>query len=279
VPCKRIAIAGLGLIGGSLLKALQGFCNAEFYAIDKNPQVINEARKEGLISGEMLSDAEVLGAADVVFVCLPPEATVAFINGNRFKPGALVTDVCGVKQMVLEAVTNREIDFIGGHPMAGKEESGFFASDASLFRGAAYLITPRPENSPVHLALLQEMIAYIGCREAVMTTPEEHDDMIAYTSQLMHVVAVALCDSKRLDKAKSFSAGSLRDCTRVAKLDSRLWSSLFLRNKRALLACMDEFEESLATLKQFLAAEDEEGLETFLRCCSERKKKFFKEKE
>jgi len=277
VKCKKIAVVGLGLIGGSILKALQGFENAELYGVDLNADVIRQAKAEGLIGAEDLTESEILAQADVVFICLHPAAAVTYINRGGFKRGALVTDVCGIKQAVLNKITNTDIDFIGGHPMAGKEVSGFYASDATLFYGASYLLTPGPENSEEHLALLKRMIAHMGCREAVITTAEEHDDMIAYTSQLMHVVATVLCDSKRLDRAQNFSAGSLRDCTRVAKLDSRLWSQLFLENKDSLLNCIQEFEESLQEVKNCLLTEDKVNLEAFLRRCSERKMKFFRE--
>ncbi|MBR6729669.1 MAG: prephenate dehydrogenase/arogenate dehydrogenase family protein [Clostridia bacterium] len=278
MDCNQIAIVGLGLIGGSVLKALQGFHNAEFFGIDMDADVLEAARQAGLLSKKRLNQEEILAQADVTFICLPPDSAIEFINGHTFKKGSLVTDVCGVKKRIVAGIENKEIDFIGGHPMAGKEESGFFASDGDLFKGASYLITPTPENMPEHVALLKEMIAYMGCRKAVVTTPEEHDDMIAYTSQLMHVVAVVLCDSERLAKASDFSAGSLRDCTRVAKLDSRLWSRLFLQNKEALLDCICEFEGSLSLLKAFLETESEEELEGFLRRCSDRKRQFFKEK-
>ncbi len=277
MECNHIAVVGLGLIGGSVLKALQGFEQAEFYGIDMQQNVIERAETQGLIKNGALSKEEMLSCADVVFVCLPPDATISFVNESRFKKGALVTDVCGVKQAVLESIHNPDIDFVGGHPMAGKETSGFAASDGLLFQNAVYLLTPQPQNNPCHIELLKRMIAHMGCRETVMTTPKEHDDMIAYTSQLMHVVAVTLCDNHHLDRAKSFSAGSLRDCTRVAKLDSRLWSRLFLHNKPALISCIEEFEESLKTIKQFLKEEDEQGLEAYLSRCSDRKKKFFEE--
>ncbi len=277
MKCKKIAVVGLGLIGGSILKALQGFENTEFYGIDLNADVIRQARAEGLIGAEELAESEILAQADVVFICLHPAAAVDYINRGGFKSGALVTDVCGIKRAVLNKITNTNVDFIGGHPMAGKEASGFYASDATLFYGASYLLTPSPENTEEHLALLKRMVTYMGCREVVMTTAEEHDDMIAYTSQLMHVVATVLCDSKRLDRAQSFSAGSLRDCTRVAKLDSRLWSQLFLENKDSLLSCIKEFEDSLQEVKNYLIAEDKTNLEAFLHRCSERKMKFFRE--
>lgn len=180
----------------------------------------------------------------------------------------------GVKQAIYEGLTNPNIDFIGGHPMAGREVSGFSASDATLFRNAGYLITPTETNSPEHVELLKRMAAYIGCRETVITTPAEHDAMIAYTSQLMHVVAAVLCASPRLLKAKDFSAGSLRDCTRVAKLDSRLWSQLFLANREELSACITEFENGLDVIKACLSRDDAAGLADFLEQSVQRKAEF-----
>ncbi len=274
MKCKKIAIVGLGLIGGSILKALQGFDDATFYGIDMDEKVVNQAKQEGYLSKEILSKEEILVQADVSFICLPPKATIAFINDHRFKPGALVTDVCGVKQAIYQGITNQEIDFVGAHPMAGKESSGFGASDGKLFLNASYLITKTPDNLPEHIMLLERMANHMGFRETVFTTPQEHDDMIAYTSQLMHVVAAVLCDSKRLDNARNFSAGSLRDCTRVGKLDSKLWSSLFLLNRGDLLGCIDEFSESLQKIRSLIEANDETGLKSFLDGTSDRKKKF-----
>lgn len=274
MKCKTVAIVGLGLIGGSVLKALQGFPEATFYGIDRDKAVMEQARREGLICRDALSEAEILAKAEVCFICLHPDAALEYINTHTFQKGALVTDVCGVKQAIYRGLTNKDIDFIGGHPMAGKESSGYAASEASLFQNASYLLTPTEENKPEHVELLKEMAAYMGFRETVITTPEKHDDMIAYTSQLMHIVAAVLCDSERLDDARSFSAGSLRDCTRVAKLDSKLWSRLFLLNQKELLSCMDEFSESLQKIRTLIAEDDEKGLKTFLDGTSDRKRRF-----
>lgn len=272
--CKTIAIVGLGLIGGSVLKALQGFNDAEIYGIDRDEAVLLKAKQLKLITDDHLTTEEITKKADVTFVCLPPDATISFINEHNFKETSLVTDVCGVKQAIYEKLVNPNLHFIGGHPMAGKEESGFDASEATLFQNASYLLTPTEKNLPKHIELLKQMADYMGFRETVITTPAEHDLMIAYTSQLMHVVAVALCDSELLDESKRFSAGSLRDCTRVAKLDSRLWSRLFLLNKQELIQCIDEFSGSLTKIKDLIRSEDEKGLKAFLESCSDRKRRF-----
>lgn len=272
--CKKITIVGLGLIGGSILKALQGFENAEFYGVDSDKAVLSKAKQQGLICNKELSPTEIIQMADVVFVCLPPDATLSFINFHSFKKNALVTDVSGVKQAICKQISQKGIDYIGGHPMAGKEESGFSASDGRLFQGASYLLTPTAENKQANIELMQKMAKYMGCRETVLTTPEEHDRMIAYTSQLMHIVAVALCDNKRLDDSKRFSAGSLRDCTRVAKLDSNLWTRLFLLNKQDLVHCIDEFSDSLKQIRDLIDNDKESELKAFLDEASARKCRF-----
>ncbi len=274
MKCKTIAIIGLGLIGGSVLKALQGFEDAVFYGVDNDEAVLRAAKEQGLICDGSLLPDEVTQIADVTFVCLHPDATVEFINNHKFKKNVLVTDVSGVKQAIYAGLNNPEVDFIGGHPMAGKEESGFFASDKALFKNASYLLTPTENNLPEHIELLTRMTAYMGCRETVITTPEEHDRMIAYTSQLMHIVAAALCDNERLDASKDFSAGSLRDCTRVAKLDSSLWTRLFLLNKNDLVRCIDEFSASLQKFRNLIDSEKETELKQFLENCSDRKRRF-----
>ena len=274
MSCNKIAVVGLGLIGGSVLKALQGFRGAIFYGIDNNEAVLTEAKALGLICDEKLTPNEITQTVDVTFVCLPPDATISFINEHVFKENALVTDVSGVKQAIYAGIQNQNVDFIGGHPMAGKEVSGFASSEASLFQNASYLLTPTEHNQPEHVALLQEMATYMGCRETVLTTPDEHDRMIAYTSQLMHIVAVALCDNELLDESGRFSAGSLRDCTRVAKLDSNLWTRLFLLNQTDLVRCIDEFSYSLQTFRDLIQSGSEAELKSLLEECSDRKARF-----
>lgn len=274
MKCKIIAVIGLGLIGGSVLKALQGFDDVVFYGVDNDETVLSAAKEQGLICDDDLTPDEITKMADVTFVCLHPDGVIDFINNHRFKKNALVTDVSGVKQAIYAGLNNPDVDFIGGHPMAGKEESGFLASDKELFKNASYLLTPTERNFPEHIDLLKRMIAYMGCRETVITTPTEHDRMIAYTSQLMHIVAVALCDNERLDASKNFSAGSLRDCTRVAKLDSNLWTRLFLLNKNDLVSCIDEFSASLQKFRNLIGSDNESELKRLLENCSDRKRRF-----
>lgn len=275
---RNLLIVGLGLIGGSLAKALRGYPNLTLYGLDQNVETLHLAERDGAIAKGFQNPGEILPQCDVVILCIPPLATIEWINQNQFRPGTLVTDVCGVKQSVLSGIQNNNIDYIPGHPMAGKESSGYENADKDLFYGANYILTPQPCNTPEHLALLKSLLQYIGCRKIVITTPRRHDEMIAYTSQLMHVVAAALCDNPLLDEAEGFSAGSLRDCTRVAKLDSRMWTELFLENKEELARQITEFEHSMDVIKYALLKNDAATLERFLQNASDRKRRYLSEK-
>ena len=270
----NILIAGLGLMGGSLARALRGFKNAGITAFDKDAGVIARALSEGVIDAGGADAAELLPDADLVIVCLYPADTVNFINNGRFKSGAVVTDICGIKKYVTDSVTNPEVCYIGGHPMAGRELSGYGAAEEELFLGASYILTPGADAPESAVELLRSMAGYIGCRRVEITTPEKHDAMIAYTSQLMHVAASALCDNPLLEEAGSYSAGSLRDCTRVANINSEMWSELFLKNRAALTARITELERSMDKIKTLLNAEDSAGLRAFLEKSAERKRRF-----
>ena len=273
----RVLIVGLGLIGGSLAKALQGFRNCRIFGTDTNRAVLAQAEKERVIEKGFTDACDIVRECDLVILCVHPCLTRQFLSELPFRKDALVTDVCGVKQYMQTERKAREFRYIGGHPMAGKEVGGYEHSDASLFCGASYLLTPDADASEEDIRLLQEMAKHIGCRKTVVCSAKEHDAMIAYTSQLMHVVAAALCDNPLLDEAEGYSAGSLRDCTRVAKLDAGLWSELFFANKDELIARINEFEESMDKVKNALSADDRESLRTFLQHSTERKRRYLSE--
>ncbi len=273
----RVLIVGLGLIGGSLAKALRGFCNCRIFGADTDRMVLIQAEKEQVIERGYTDAGEIASECDLVILCVHPQLARRFLEELPFKEGALVTDVCGVKQYMQTENKAKNFRYVGGHPMAGKEVGGYENSDAELFIGASYLLTPDEEASEADIHLLQKMAEYIGCRKTVVCSAEEHDAMIAYTSQLMHVVAVALCDNTLLDKAEGYSAGSLRDCTRVAKLDANLWTELFFANKEELIARINEFENSMDKVRNALSADDRESLYTFLKNSTERKRRYLSE--
>ena len=251
---RQIAIIGLGLIGGSMAMALRGFEDYELVGVDQDPDTLAFAAAHG-VADRLTDDAPaVLSQADVVYLCLHPRGIVRFLEANRdrFKPGALVTDVCGIKTAIVEgaAVLPEAVDFIGGHPMAGRETSGIFHADGALFRGAHYIITPGPRSCPSHVALLERIARHIGCRDVVNTTTQKHDAIIAYTSQVMHIMAVAVCDDPDLFDCKGFEGGSFRDCTRVAALDVPLWTELFSMNAPALCTVIRTLEDNLRAYRE-----------------------------
>lgn len=273
---KQIVILGMGLIGGSLSMALRGFEDYEVVGVDRDPPTLAYARDHA-VAGRVTDDAaSAIRTADVVFLCLHPRSIVNFLSTHRdhFKPGALVTDVCGIKTAILEAakVLPPEVDFIGCHPMAGKETSGIFYADAGLFRGAHFILTPRKESTPEHLALLERMAAWMGCRDVVKTTPEQHDAIIAYTSQVMHILAVAVCDDPDLFQCRGFEGGSFRDCTRVAALDVPLWTELFFMNAPALTQVIRTLEDNLRSYRKVLEAGDSAALAQKLAYSASRKR-------
>ena len=275
----KILIVGLGLIGGSLAKALRNFPNAQIYGVDINENTLSLAKKDGAISDGYTNADGVLKDMDVIFLCLTPEKTIEFINTKEFKKGALVTDVCGVKGYVFDNINNKDIDFIGGHPMAGRECDGYENSLETLYHGANYIVVKQDSNKKEHIDFLEKVIKYIGCKHITYTTKEEHDEMIAYTSQLMHVVAATLCDNEILNRAEAYSAGSLRDCTRVAKLNPDMWSELFIENREALSEQIRVFIYSMMKIDDLIQKSDRDGVSKFLTKTSERKKNYLAEKE
>lgn len=276
------AVVGLGLIGGSVARRLRGFHDTKIIGIDKNETTLASAKNDGVID-EAYKNGEILADADFVILCLYPQANVEFIaqNSKFLKKGTVITDVSGVKEYVIENVKKYltdGVDFVGGHPMAGREVGGYQSSTDTLFDGASYLITPQKENLPKSVALVREMAEYIGCSHVVTTSPKEHDAIIAYTSQLMHVVAVALCDNPMIERSTYFSAGSLRDCTRVAVINENMWSELFLENKQELAKRIEEMQDSLEKIKVALKSDDRKELEKIMRQATEKKQKWLGEK-
>ena len=273
---KTIAIIGLGLIGGSMAMALRGFENFEIVGVDSDPATLDFAAAHGVADRLTSDGAAAIAEADVVYLCLHPRGIVDFLSAHRldFRPGSLVTDVCGIKTAVVDAaaVLPNEVDFIGGHPMAGKETSRIFHADGKLFRGAHYILTPRPGHRPEHLDLLRRVAGYIGCRDVVETTTQKHDAIIAYTSQVMHIMAVAVCDDPDLFECRGFEGGSFRDCTRVAALDVPLWTQLFSMNAPALTKVIRNLEDNLRAYREVLEQGDAEALSEKLSWSSNRKR-------
>lgn len=246
----KVAVVGMGLIGGSIYKA----------ALAAN----HDAR--GLHHGDKTGFED----AEVVFVCLPPGNIVPWIRENspRFADGAIVVDICGVKRPVMEGVSSIEKKgwiFIGGHPMAGKEVSGYENSDAGLFKGASMILTPPPGTDEAAMEKLRGLFASLGFGRTVTTTPEAHDEMIAYTSQLCHVIATAYSRDGLKARSSGFSAGSFANMTRIATQDEKIWSELFLSDRDGLLAVLRRFISRLEEFGSALERRDKAAIESIIR--------------
>ena len=273
---RRILVVGLGLIGGSLAMALQGFENFEVVGAVRSQATYDKALAKHAADRLTFDSAGELPGADVVILCQDPEGIIAFLREHRgrFKPGCLIWDVCGVKTAVMEAAKclPQGVDFIGCHPMAGKEVSGIGNAEPGLFRNTHFIVTPGPRATQEHLDLLRRMADWCKFGDVIETTPERHDQMIAYTSQLMHVIAVSVCDNDGLFSCKGFEGGSFRDCTRVAALDPAMWTQLFTLNAPALAQVVGMLEERMRQYRTAIENNDRDALRAMLASASGRKK-------
>ena len=273
---KRILVVGLGLIGGSLAMALQGFEDFEVVGAVRSQATYDKAAARHAADRLTFDPAGELPGADVVVLCQDPAGIIGFLQEHRgrFKPGALVWDVCGVKTSIMEAAECLPdgVDFIGCHPMAGKEVSGIDNAEPGLFRNTHFIVTPGPRATAGHLDLLRRMAGWCRFGDVIETTPERHDEMIAYTSQLMHVIAVSVCDNEELFSCKGFEGGSFRDCTRVAALDPAMWTQLFTLNAPALAKVVGALEGRMRRYRLAIESGDRETLSAMLAQASGRKK-------
>jgi len=265
-----IGIIGLGLIGGSLSKAFSSQGKYNVYGQDFDTAIIDKAIRCKAIKGPL--DDEMIGKCDVIIVALYPHDSVAYIKTiyDKIKPDAVIVDTCGVKKAVCDEIfplaREKSFTFIGGHPMAGLEATGFDASIGSLFNDASMILVPDPEqNSKSRLEGLKQVFLDIGFTEIVVTTPEEHDKMIAYTSQLAHVVSSAYIKNPFARSYKGFSAGSFHDMTRVAKLNETMWTELFTTNKDYLTDDIDRLIIELSKYREAISTANDDDLKSLLR--------------
>lgn len=241
-----VAVIGLGLMGGSFAMRLKEL-GAAVIGINRTLSMAEAALRQGIVDSIDISD---LKHADIVIFCTPAKATLAFVKDHLpdFRSNAIMTDIAGVKGNLADDI--RQIlplgmDFISSHPMCGHEGEGLSRADPDIFRGANYILLPDKTNRPESVELLRNMALALGCRHVPSITPEEHDRHIAYTSDLTHVLAAALINSPSLkEDTKYFTGGSFRDETRVADINSPLWTDLFLANRENLLLEIDRSQKA-----------------------------------
>ena len=266
---ETAGVVGLGLIGGSMAKAIRKYTDCTLLGYDTDGAVLSSALDEGVVSAALTPDR--LAECELVIIALYPQATVEYVAANRerFRKGGLVMDCGGVKGVVCtpleEVVRDAGFWFVGGHPMAGIERSGYQSAFPELFQGASLILTPYPGTPRSCLDGIWEFARQLGFSRLQPSTPAEHDHIIAYTSQLAHVVSCAYVGSPSAPRFEGFSAGSFKDMTRVAKLNEEMWTELFLENQDALVREIDTLVEELAAFAYTIRRGDRERLRDMLK--------------
>ena len=278
---KRILIVGLGLLGGSYARGLKRF-GFHISAITKEQSSIDFALKEGIIDeGSTEIDARMIGEADLVIFALYPHIFVEWIAENQglLKSGALITDVTGVKRSIvykIQDILRPDVEFVAAHPMAGREVSGVENSTDRMFFGANFIVTPTEKNTPESVETIIELGRLLGFSNVTTLSPEEHDEMIGFLSQLTHCIAITLMTCNDKENMEKFTGDSFRDLTRIARINDLMWSELFVANKDVLLEQMNLFIGKFNDLKTMLERDDIDGMRAMMRHSTERRALFDK---
>ena len=278
---NKILIVGLGLIGGSYAKGLtkNGY---KVYAYNRNIDSINYAKSNGIIvDGTNEITKEFISQFDRIVFSLYPKIFKEYIDkyGNFIKDGAIITDVTGVKSSIVDYIQGKlspRVEFIPAHPMAGKEVTGVENADENIFKNANYIITPTDKNTDKGIAFAKEIGEKLGFRKISILSPKEHDEMIAFLSQLTHCIAVSLMTCKDSEYLVDYTGDSFRDLTRIANINENMWAELFLMNKEALLKEIDSFIEHISNLRDYIFNNDEEKIKEMMRISTTRRKFFNK---
>ena len=276
---NRILIVGLGLMGGSYAIALKKK-NYSVGCITLDRDSVDYALENGIIDyGTTEVDPEIIAGADVIVFALYPHVFVDWIEKNQkyFRPGTVITDVTGVKSAIvyrIQSMLRRDVEFIAAHPMTGREVYGVRNSTDRSFCEANYIVTPTEKNTQGAIELAKELGRDMGFARIVELTPEKHDEVIAFVSQLAHCIAITLMTCNGLERLEDFTGNSFRDLTRIAHINENMWSELFLLNKKALLNEMELFERQFEKLKRSIADGDLDTMKDIMRRSTERRDAF-----
>lgn len=284
---RGTVIAGLGLMGSSFARAIKDLSSSYYVAgIDMMEQPVYQGLRDRVLDeGAVLRHDEekvrrLLGEAGLIILSMYPEGILEFIDRYRdsLTPGTVMMDICGLKGQLVEDAQSRMpdgVEYMATHPMAGKEKSGYENGDGEMFLGAGFILTPTERNTESTIMQLRDLASRMGFGKIREVTPEEHDERIAYTSHLPHVLASSLIDSWDGDHdVSAFAGGSFRDATRVAEINAELWTQLFLHNRKPLLSRLSQYMESLERFRDLLERSDEKGIRSYLEHSSERKKEW-----
>ena len=277
----KILIIGLGVIGGGYAAALTS-AGYHVSCITKDQKDIEYAKAKGMIEyGTTEIDPELIGDAELIVFALYPTVFIEWIKENQkyFSPGTLITDVTGVKGSVVSTVQTLlrgDVEFIAAHPMAGRERSGVEFSDPEVFKGANYIVTPTQKNTKAAIDVCKKLGEVLGFAKISELSVEEHDKMIAFLSQLTHCIAVTLMTCNDSENLEKYTGDSFRDLTRIAKINDKMWSELFLMNKEPLLNEMDAFIKEFTEFREKLAKGDSEYMREKMRLSTKRRSLFDK---
>lgn len=280
---SSILIVGLGLIGGGYASALteKGY---SVKCITKHQRDVEYALERGMIEyGTTEVEPELVGEADLVIFALYPTVFIDWVKEYQhlFKKGALITDVTGVKVSVvgsIQSILRDDVEFISAHPMAGRERSGVEYADKNVFKGANYIITPTEKNTEEAIEVCKTLGEELGFARISVLSPKEHDEMIAFLSQLTHCIAVTLMTCNTSEGLEKYTGDSFRDLTRIAKINDAMWSELFLMNRSALLEQMDSFIAEFEKLRTMIESGDRDGMRDMMRRSTSRRSLFDKPK-
>lgn len=265
----KVGIVGLGLIGGSMAKSVKARTAHTVWGADLDQETMALARMSGAIDGALTE--ENLPDCDLILVAICPGAAIQWVQSHaeRISRSAILVDLCGVKRVVVEALAPiaeaRGFAYIGGHPMAGRERGGFTASSEDLYAGASMILTPDKRTDMRLLETLKAFFLDIGFAGLTFSDPEEHDRIIAFTSQLAHITSSAYVKSPEAQRRRGFSAGSFQDMTRVARLDENMWTELFLDDADYLVKELDILIENLTAYSNALKSGDAERVRALLK--------------
>ncbi|MCR4788808.1 MAG: prephenate dehydrogenase [Lachnospiraceae bacterium] len=276
-----VLIVGLGLIGGSYASALSRI-GYHVNAIDTNPESIDYALKNGIIAkGASFADPEIIERSDCIIMALYPSKVVGWIRDNQkyFKENVIITDVTGIKTSIvydIQEILRDDAEFIAAHPMAGREVYGVKNSDEKIFRDANFIVVPTEKNSAESVKWCEDLGRLLGFRRVSVLSPEEHDSMIAFVSQLTHCIAVSLMTCDDNEHLSEYTGDSFRDLTRIANINENMWPELFFMNKDPLVKRLNQFIDEINVIKTMIENNDEEGLKDKMRLSSKRRREFDK---
>lgn len=274
----KIFIVGLGLIGASYAQGLKK-AGHSVYAYNRTESILDKAISEGIIEKD--NDMSHIKTSDLIILGLYPKHNIEFLQTHKhlFKQGQMISDVSGTKTWMVSEIENilpDGVSYTSHHPMAGKEVSGYDAKDANIFKGANFIIVKSNKSLDSDEKILRIIANDLKFGKITVTSPEKHDELIAFTSQLTHVIAVSLVQSDHLEETPQATGDSYRDLTRIAKINETMWTELFLENKHALLQKIDDFEQQLDILKNMIKKDDKKHIELYLKQAKEKRKTFDK---